>query len=290
MVSVDKINLQILRIKNLPDLPASSMRIIDAVNNPDISIEELTNILSLSPVLVARLLGLANSAYFGHSGEVSDLKIAIMRVLGMNLVKSLTLGVILNLVLDTRKCRQFNNERLWMEALFTAILSQQFSRQIHDEALNPTFVYTAGLLLNIGVVAAVYLLPEETNQIFLNTVKNASSVSQEMSCLIGMNQYQLGGILLQHWHLPMLYQTVLKEFKNSEYDGNEKKLIDLLHISFALVKKSLANQNDDFGPLVIRLEPYGLSVTEVQPIIDTLLSKKDNIYQAALAICGKSSG
>lgn len=290
MASVDKINLQILRIKNLPDLPASSMRIIDAVNNPDISIEELTNILSLSPVLVARLLGLANSAYFGYSGEVNDLKIAIMRVLGMNLVKSLTLGVILNLVLDTRKCRQFNNERLWMEALCTAILGQQFSRLIRDEALNPTSVYTAGLLLNIGVVAAVYLLPEETNQVFLNTIKNSSSVSQEMSCLIGMNQYQLGGLLLQHWHLPVFYQTVLKEFKNSEYNGHEKKLIDLLHTSFEIVKRILAKQNADFGELVIRLEPHGLSAVEALPVIDAILSKKDNIYQAALAICGKSSG
>jgi hypothetical protein len=57
---------------------------------------------------VGRLLGLANSAYFGCTTEITDLRVAIIRVLGLNLVRSLTIGVLLNMELDTRKCSQFN--------------------------------------------------------------------------------------------------------------------------------------------------------------------------------------
>lgn len=287
MVSTDNINLQILKIKNLPELSAASMKIIDAVNDPDISINDLATVISVAPVLVGRLLGLANSAYFGCAGKITDLRVAIVHVLGLNLVRSLTLGVLLNLALDTRKCSQFNSERFWMDALLTATLSQQFSQLIRDKAVVPANAYTAGLLLNIGLIVAIYLLPEESNLILLNAQANGSSVSKEMTCSLGINQYELGEILLERWHLPAIYRTVLKEFKNSAYSGSETKMIALIKVCFALAKKIMSDQLDELPSLLKQLEPFGLSVAVVQPFIDKILAKKDNIYLAALAITGK---
>jgi HD-like signal output (HDOD) protein len=287
MEPTEKIDLKISKIKNLPELSAASMKIIDAVNDPDISIDDLATVLSVAPVLVGRLLGLANSAYFGCTVEITDVRVAIIRVLGLNLVRSLTIGILLNLELDTRKCSQFDSERFWMNALLTATLSQQFSLLLHDKAVVPSTAYTAGLLLNIGLIVAIYLLPEESNLILLNAEENASSISTEMTCLLGKNQYELGGLLLEHWHLPVIYQTVLKEFENSAYAGGEKKMIALIQICFVLAKKILYDQNDELPQLVEQLEPFGLSASVVQPIIDKILVKKDNIHLAALAITGK---
>jgi len=287
MEPTEKINLQILKIKNLPELSAASMKIIDAVNDPDISIDDLATVMSVAPVLVARLLGLANSAYFGCAGEITDLRVAIIRVLGLNLVRSLAMGVLSNLALDTCKCSQFNSERFWMDALLTATLSQQFSQLLRDEAVVPSTAYTAGLLLNIGLIVAVFLLPEESNLILLNAQENANSISEEMTSLLGINQYELGEILLEHWHLPAIYQTVIKEFKNSAYVGSETKIIALIRICFALAKKILSDQHDELPPLLKQLESFGLSAAVVQAFIDKILAEKDNIFLAALAISGK---
>jgi HD-like signal output (HDOD) protein len=287
MEPTDKINLQILKIKNLPELSAASFKIIDAVNDPDISIDELATVISVSPVLAGRLLGLANSAYFGYAGEITDLRVAIIRVLGLNLVKSLTLGVLLNLELDTSKCSRFNSERFWMDALLTATLSQQFSQLLHDDSVVPSIAYTAGLLLNIGLIVAIYLLPEEANMILLNAEENGSSISEEMASLLGKNQYELGGTLLEYWHLPVAYQTVLKEFKNGAYCDKENKMISLIRICFAAAKHILSGHHDELPPVLKQLESFELSAAVVQPIIDNALAKKDNIYQAALQIAGK---
>lgn len=287
MDSTDRINLQISKIKNLPELSAASLKIIDAVNDPDISIDELANVISISPVVAGRLLGLANSAYFGYAGKITDLKMAIIRVLGFNLVRSLTLGVLLNLTLDTRKCSRFNSERFWADALLTAALGQQFSLLIHDEAVVPSIAYTLGLLLNIGLIAAIYMLPEELNLILQNTEENAASISEEMTFLLGKNQYELGGLLLEHWHLPAIYQTVLKEFKNNAYYGNEKKMINLIKLCFALAKHIRSDRRDELPSFVKQLESFGLSAAVVEPIIDNMLAKKDNVYLAALAIAGQ---
>jgi HD-like signal output (HDOD) protein len=243
--------------------------------------------MSVAPVLVARLLGLANSAYFGCAGEITDLRVAIIRVLGLNLVRSLAMGVLSNLALDTSKCSQFNSERFWMDALLTATLSQQFSQLLRDEAVVPSTAYTAGLLLNIGLIVAVFLLPEESNLILLNAQKNANSISEEMTNLLGINQYELGEILLEHWHLPAIYQTVIKEFKNSAYVGSETKIIALIRICSALAKKILSDQHDELPSLLKQLESFWLSAAVVQAFIDKILAEKDNIFLAALAISGK---
>jgi len=283
----NKIDLRISKIKNLPVLSATKMKIIDAVNDPDISIANLATLISVAPVLTARLLGLANSAYFGCTGEITDLRVAIVRILGLDLVRSLAIGVLLNLELDTRKCSQFNSERFWMDALLTATLSHQISQLIDDETVVPSIAYTAGLVLNIGLIVAVFLLPEESNLILLNSEENASSISEEMTCLLGKNQYELGVFLLEHWHLPTTYKTVLKEFKNAAYCGAENKLIALIRICFILAKRINSDQHDDLPPLLKQLESFGISVAEVQPFIDKVLANRDNIYLAALAINGK---
>jgi len=287
MAAESGINLKISRIKNLPELPAASIKIIDAVSDPEISIEELAEVISISPVLVARLLGLANSAYFGCAHPIKDLKTAIIRVLGLNLVKSLTLGILLNLALDTGKCRHFKCEILWTDALVTAILAQKFSLLINNNDLVPSTSYTAGLLLNIGLIAAVHLFPETTDQILLNVKRHSSSVSTEMTILVGHDQYELGGALLEHWHLPDIYQTVLKEFKNTAYSGNEMKFIAFLTLCFGLAKNVLADKEDEITQLINQLSVFGLSSAAIRPIINEIIAKKDNIYLAALAISGK---
>lgn len=286
MAIEEKVNLQILRLKNLPSLSVANAKIIDAVNDPDVSIEELAALISVSPSLVARLLGLANSAYFGRAGQVQDIKVAIVRILGLDLVKSLVISVILNLELDTCKCSRFDSERFWMTALLTAALGQQFSQLIRDRTLVPATVYTSGLLLNIGLIVAVYLWPEQTNQVLLNVENNASSVSREMAELIGQDQYELGRFLLEHWRLPGIYHTTLKEFKNAGYSGDERKMLDLLRLCFNMAKKILSDQHDDLTPIIQQLQAFELSEHQIQTVIDTMLSKQEAINMAALSISG----
>ncbi|NOT10531.1 MAG: HDOD domain-containing protein [Methylococcaceae bacterium] len=287
MTDTRRNNLKICTVKNLPELPVSSINIIAAVNNPDIDIEELVALISISPVLTARLLGLANSAYFGHVNKITDLRTAIIRVLGLNLVKCLALGILLNLALDTRKCPRFISEKLWMRSLVTAILSHKLCLLLRHENLTPSTSYTAGLILNIGLVAAVHLFPEETDQALSQAEQNSSSISEELIRFIGYNQYEIGGLLLEHWHLPSVYQTVVKEFKNGDYVGDEVNFVAFLTICVELAKKILAEEEQEVDDLVLQLETFGGSAKTIKPIISDIRANKDKIYLAALSISGK---
>ncbi len=226
------IELQMNSLKNLPALPEASLRILDAINTPDIAIDELADALSLSPGLVARLLGLANSAYFTRGRSVADIRAAIFQVLGLDLVKALALAIIFNVQFDTRNCQTFDSEQFWMRSLMTAVSAQKLAAETPlFREMTPSTVYASGLLLDIGILVLGYLCPEALDAIFTDCKQNRISVRGEIARRMGQSHFQLGYFLLNKWHLPELYQLVLQNYENQEFVGPEQALLILLRIS-----------------------------------------------------------
>lgn len=281
----NSIQLQINKLKNLPALPEASLRILDAINDPDIPIDELANVLSMSPGVVARLLGLANSAYFGQSRSISDLSTAIFKVLGLELVKSLSLGIVLNVQLDTRKCRTFNTEYFWMRSLLTAVAAQKLAiGQSNLKQFSPATVYTSGLLLYIGMLVLGYLMPEQLNDILLRSNKNHSCVGEEIRLQLGESHFQLGCILLQKWQLSPVYQSVLNNFESPGFIGEERPLINILILSQHLSSMLLDDENVDFQRLEALCEKLSLSTTGLTALVNKLIENRENIQKLASII------
>ncbi len=225
------IRLEIHKLKELPPLSGTTQDILIAVNNPDIRVEELCHALEESPPLVARLLSLANSAYFGYPGKVNSIQHAIVRVLGLNIVKSLTIGIMLSDALDVENCPMFDNQRFWFTSVATANLSQKFCSLINEKPLiEPTAAYTSGLLRNIGLLALVHKFPEAMNMIFNEVNSTDRPVNVLLQENFELDQYQSGVWLAQRWNLPNSIATVIAHNKNAEYEGPHSSIAKLVGI------------------------------------------------------------
>ena len=283
-------HLKLAKIKNLPTLPESSCKIITAVNNPDVSIEELTQVISTSASLTGRLLGLANSAYFGCPGKIVDLRVAIIQVLGLNLVKSLALSILLSNELDVSKCRNFNTLQFWMHNLLTAILGQKIAMLAGEKHINPSVAYTSGLLLNIGLLAIVYVFPEELNQIFIDVEERSSSLKSEIIDEIGVGHYQIGFFLLKRWRLPNVYPEILKQY--AELEGVENntellKMITVLKVSSSLAKHIYVSEGQDLSISIPNISTIGVEQREIQKLVKQLIKKRKTIEDLAISMGGK---
>lgn len=276
-----KIQLQINKLKNLPALPEASLRILDAINDPDISIDELAEVLSISPGLVARLLGLANSAYFGQTKQITDVRTAIFQVLGLEMVKSLSLGIVLNVQFDTGKCRAFNTEYFWMRSLLTAVAVQKLASENNVQQFSSATVYTSGLLLYIGMLVLGYLIPEELDEILQHCKINRSCAGDEVRLQLGESHYHLGYFLLQKWHLSPVYLAVLKHFEDPDFDGEEKSLIDLLKLGQRLSSMLLDDEAIEFEQLENFCDELSLSSSGLPRIIDELVESREAVQKLA---------
>lgn len=280
-------NIDLTKIKNLPPLPEESLRIIAVVNDNDVSINELVEVLSLSPVLVARLLGLANSAFFGRAGKIVDLRTAIIQVLGLNLVRSFALSIVLNTELKIAKCKNFDAHFFWNHTLVTALIAEKLSTQIDDHLMQPNIVYTSGLLLNIGLLAAVFVCPDELNEVLSKTDRIEGSVLNELQSEIGKTQYEVGAIILEKWKLPTIYQTIVKQFRQADFEGEEKILLELLELSHWVAVYIVDNKIDGMPDFSELLKNLSLSEELFVQAMDNMIENRDNIEGLAAIISGK---
>lgn len=280
-VSQSALQLKINKLKNLPKLPEASMKILEAINDPDICIDKLASVLSMSPDLTARLLGLANSAYFGQDRSINDVRTAIFQVLGLQLVKSLALGIVLNVQFDTKKCRAFDTEYFWMRSLLTAVIAQKLVTAAKSKNLVASTAYTAGLLLNIGILVMGYLLPEELNTILVRCKKNNLSISNEIARDLGQSYFHLGFSLLQKWHLSILYQNILNYFDDKAYQGEEADLILLLKASQKISGMLLNDDEISLTDIEELAEAISIPVNDLSEMISILSENKHEIQNLA---------
>jgi HD-like signal output (HDOD) protein len=288
MLSTQLMQLEISKLKSLPPLPGESASILTALNDPDIELEELVDLLSTSPILVGRLLGLANSAYFGYPGTVTNLKVAIINVLGLKLVKSLSLSILLGTALGSRRCRHFEPERFWLNTLLTAVSAQEIAILLKQEPLlEPSLAYTSGILLHIGLLAAVHVYPEQMEQLLRLEKKDGLTLGELMVQYYTIDQYEMGGYLLERWGLPDVFQQVVKHYMDADYQGEVLPMISLLKLASVLVRMMRHDKEEMPSEGLDLMQALAIKESEILSIKVDLCERMDDLNALVKTMIGK---
>jgi len=193
-------------IDGLPTIPLVSQRVGELIHDPRADARAIAALLRSDPSLTAKILKLANSAYYGIPGGVSDVTRAIS-FLGFNTLYQLVLSVSVFSVLGTKDPAGLNIRELWKHSLGCAVLAERIAAHLHFNEANVCF--TGGLLHDIGKVALLQVAPEE----FLGAVKMARSNSlsmEEAELACGLPSHvPVGSRLAERWRFPMALRVAI---------------------------------------------------------------------------------
>ncbi|MBT5868018.1 MAG: HDOD domain-containing protein [Nitrospinaceae bacterium] len=78
----------------IPSLPDVYYDFKDAMDNPEASFEEISDVIATDPGLSARLLRIVNSAYFGFPSEISSIRHATS-VVGLEQLNNLVISTVI---------------------------------------------------------------------------------------------------------------------------------------------------------------------------------------------------
>ena len=215
------IRLEIQKIKNLPPLPVIAQQLVGALNNPETSIDDIVDIIKKDPTLTSRILGLANSAFFGFNRKVYTLNEAIINVLGLDLVRGLGLTMVMGGVFDMRKCSEFDITRHWCSALMTADMASRTARLLKPEQeINHQNLFLYGLLHNFGILILVDRFPQIMTEIF-NVAKRHMErrLIHTEQAILDMDHHQAGAWLAKKWQLPDDIISVIQHHHYTDYRG-----------------------------------------------------------------------
>jgi len=163
-------------IMALPPLPATAHEILTCFGDEFIDAETVAGVVEGDAGICAKLLGLANSAYFGLSEPVTDMEQAISRVLGVDTVRSLVLAMAIQQSFNSKKCPAFDVERFWLMSLKTAECCKKLAVADEEgEGTERDLAYSAGLCHNLGLMALTHIEPDRSCEVLLH---NGGEVQQ----------------------------------------------------------------------------------------------------------------
>lgn len=280
-MSAQILQLDIRQLKALPPLPQTSQRILAMINNPAVDIDRLAALLEECPALTARLIGLANSAYFGRAGKIHTLKDAIIQALGLSLVKSITLACLLAENLDCRHCPAFKAEKYWLNALLTAHLGQQLARAMATQQRPPADIaYTSGLLTQLGILALVHSKPDRMQEILAAAEGDRVSVAQLLRTHLGTDQYQVGKWLIIHWQLPEIYAEVISAQSLSNRKLRQTQILAQL-VALARQLAAALLKSDSAIPYPSLAQDLAIDSDKLQKIIEKNSKKQEELLALA---------
>jgi putative nucleotidyltransferase with HDIG domain len=172
---------------------------IELVDNPKTSAASLARLICADQALTARILKLANSAYYGFPREISTVNQAIV-VLGFNAVKDTGLSLsVFDMFKDGPSTSGFDITRFWEHSMAAGIGARLCARRTAPGLVGEGFV--AGLLHDIGKVVFRQYFPREFGQI-LDLVTQGCSLDDAEMQILGCSHAQVGAWLVEKWRLP----------------------------------------------------------------------------------------
>ena len=199
MISV-KLTEKLKACRSLPSLPAVAVDLLQLCQDPALDLGKIAARLEQDPALAARLLRVANSAFYAVGGEVKTVKRAVS-MLGSNSV--MTLALSFSLVAAVHGQKGFDHSGFWRRALLSGLAGRCLAdrtEQDRDE------LFLAALFQDLGMLALDAVFPEYRTLV-AECVGNHARLARREEEELGVSHAEVGAWLAGHWRLPSYIAT-----------------------------------------------------------------------------------
>ncbi len=191
---------QVLSSDSLPIVPVVAANVLALSRDPDVNFSRLEKMISADPALVAKLLRMGNSAYFGSRKKVTSVNEAVVRM-GLKVTRMTVLGFSLEADISPRVPESFEIDRFWRHALTTAIGARTVAERVWPAKRDDAFA--AGILQDIGMVALQCAVPDLYAKVFENRHAHPTTRIEEIEQrVLGFTHARVGAELLRKWGIP----------------------------------------------------------------------------------------
>lgn len=205
-------------VRQLPPLPDTATAIVTSLTDEFVTLEKVAAILEKDPALTARLLGLANSAFYSQKQEVTTVRDAIIRVLGLDLTRGIALGIALGNAFKIAACPAFDVGEFWRSSFYSAAVNACLAPAAANMSqLEKQLAFVAGLTAELGLLALAVVAPAATQEAL--TGDPELSLSRRLEALLGFDHHAAGLVLGQAWALPEPLICVLGHVSDPDYQG-----------------------------------------------------------------------
>ena len=182
----------------LPALPDVVSRIQSIIHEDDVDIKKIAELVSGDPSLVAQILKVVNSAYYGLPKEVTKVRVAIA-FLGLNEIYRMTLSLSVINTLAVKDKDELN--MFWFHSFYTALCAKYLAKK-YEPLLSSEELWSAAILHDIGKLVYLKFFPDHFKALTGFSKKHGSLFSDAEKHFSLPSSSFFGTLLCDHWRLP----------------------------------------------------------------------------------------
>lgn len=230
----ESVKTLVSRLRSIPSLPALYDELSAELRAEDVSLARIASIISRDVGMAAKILQLANSAFIGVRGQVSNVVQAIS-LIGTETVRTLVLSVHVFSHFDRSSDAAVWLPPLWEHSVATAALAQRIANCEKTSKSVAEDSFTAGLLHDVGKVVLLAEMEPEYRTILDSKEAAPSAVVEMEKELLGCTHAQVGAYLMSIWGLPApLVHAVAFHHQPSEAGETVFSSLTAVHVADAL--------------------------------------------------------
>lgn len=218
---------KIEHVNALPTIPKVLNRLLAVIENPRVSLNEISSFISSDPALTTKVLRMVNSPVYGFPGRISSVNQAVI-LLGLTVVKGLLLGV------SVFELMQKTMIGLWEHSVGTALFSRLIAlRKGHRE---PDEVSVDGLLHDIGKVFLVLQFPEEYEKTLTQTRQDGIVIHEAEKNHFSTTHASVGSWMARKWRFPAKLIDVIEYHHKPHLTKSTPVESAIVHVADILVR------------------------------------------------------
>ena len=140
------------KLDDLPTLETSKMRLFNILEDKDASIKDVERIIEKDPAMAAKIVRLANAAFYRREAQAKSIHDAILTV-GFDMVRCITISMA---VMHTLGKSTVVSGRIWRHSTAVSV----FAFGLGKDKAEKEILLSGGLLHDLGRMAFLYIEPD----------------------------------------------------------------------------------------------------------------------------------
>ena len=256
-------------VDSLPSSPAMYQEIIAMMGPDKYTINNIAGLIESEPVLTGKLIGIANSAFYGYK-SIGSISQAMTELFGIEQTRNFVLSIMSIEQFDVSQCEGMDLELYWLHATATYESIKALANMMTFKSKTEEQGFALAALLHrlFELVYASQRPNGMTN--YFNLIKNEEIVMNHESCqvveqlIFGTRGYQTTALLLAHWSVPSDIHKTIRDMSNESSRRSENASVLALVSDY--FRYAIYNKSEEYDKEEILIQLSELLKTDYETI------------------------